>query len=85
MRKKNAGYEHFLLFPQYFQYLSLSRSSKIGNWYCLEKDSMKTKQEYHKKIQDKKKPRMTEGKYQPYNSKFMHIPINPLPDDKILD
>ena len=29
-KRENAGYEHFLLFPQYFQYLSFSGSLKVG-------------------------------------------------------
>ena len=27
---ENAGYKHFLLFPQYFQKTSFSRSLKVG-------------------------------------------------------
>ena len=29
---ENAGYQHFLLFPQCFQKLSLSGSLKVGIW-----------------------------------------------------
>ena len=31
---ENAGYQHFLLFPQYFQKASFSSSLKVGSvWY----------------------------------------------------
>ena len=33
-KEESAGYQHFLLFPQYFQKLSFSRSLKVGTvWY----------------------------------------------------
>ena len=37
-KEENAGYQHFLLFPQCFQKISVSRSLKFGNVCQRDKD-----------------------------------------------